>query len=50
MDEWVRQHVDDIDRFEPTGYPDGQALVGELVNDVDQAKFTPGVDGVDGPC
>ena len=41
QDEHVRQHVDDIDRFEPARNPDGQALVGELVDDVEQANFAP---------
>ena len=41
QDEQVRQHVDDIDRSEPARHPDGQALVGELVDDVEQAKFAP---------
>src|ERR1041384_7876157 len=27
------------DRFEPAGYPNGQAFVSELVDDVEQAKF-----------
>jgi hypothetical protein len=39
QDEQVRQHVDDVDRFEPAGHPNGQALVRELVDDVEQAKF-----------
>jgi hypothetical protein len=41
QDEQVGQHVDDIDRFEPARHPDGQALVGELVDDVEQANFAP---------
>ena len=36
-----RQHVDDVDRLEPAGYPNGQALVGELVDDVGQSDFVP---------
>jgi len=39
QDEQVRQHVDDVDRFEPAGHPNGQALVRELVDDVEQPKF-----------
>jgi hypothetical protein len=41
QDEQIRQHVDDIDRLEPPGYPNSQALVGELVDDVEQADFAP---------
>jgi hypothetical protein len=33
QDKQVRQHVDDIDRLQPSGDPNGQALVGELVDD-----------------
>ena len=36
QDEQVRQYVDDVDRFEPARYPNGQALVRELVDDVEQ--------------
>ena len=39
QDEQVRQHVDDVDRLEPAGDADGQALVGELVDDVEHADF-----------
>jgi hypothetical protein len=39
QDEQIRQDVDDVDRFEPARYPNGQALVRELVDDVEQAKF-----------
>ena len=31
-DEQVLKYVDDIDRFEPGGYPNGQALMGKLVD------------------
>src|SRR6202035_6190993 len=31
--------VDDVDRLEPAGDPNGQALVGELVDDVEQAEL-----------
>ena len=41
QDEQVGQHVDDVNRLEPAGYPYGQALVGELVDDVEQADFAP---------
>ncbi len=41
QDEQVRQHVDDIDRFEPARDPNGQTLVGELIDDVEQADFAP---------
>src|ERR1700751_1557279 len=41
QDEQVRQHIDDIDRSEPAGYPNGQALMGELVDDVEQAELAP---------
>ena len=39
QDEQVRKHVDDVSRLEPAGDPDGQALVGELVDDVEHAEF-----------
>src|SRR3954451_3115640 len=39
QDEQVGEHIDDIDRLEPAGHPNGQALVGELVDDVEQAEF-----------
>jgi hypothetical protein len=39
QNEQIREHVDDVDRFEPARYPNGQALVGELVDDVEQADF-----------
>jgi len=39
QDEQVREPIDDIDRCEPAGYPNGQALVGELVDDVEQAEL-----------
>jgi hypothetical protein len=41
QDEQVGQDVDDVDRLEPAGYPNGQALVGELVDDVEQSDFAP---------
>jgi transposase len=37
----VGQHVDDVDRFEPARYTNGQAFMGELVDDVEQADFAP---------
>ena len=39
QDEQVRQDVDDVDRLEPAGDPDRQALVGELVDDVEHAEL-----------
>jgi hypothetical protein len=39
QDEQVREHVDDVDRLELAGDPDGQALVGELIDDVEQAEL-----------
>jgi hypothetical protein len=41
QDEQVRQHIDNIDRFKPARDPNGQALMGELVDDVEQADFAP---------
>jgi hypothetical protein len=41
QDEQVREHIDDVDRPEPARYPNGQALVGELVDDVEQAELAP---------
>ena len=41
QDEQVRQRVDDVDGFEPAGDTDGQALVGELVDDVEHADLAP---------
>ena len=39
QDEQVRERIDDIDGFEPAVHPDGQALVGELVDDVEHAEL-----------
>ena len=33
------REVDDVDRFEPAGDPDGEALMGELVDDVEHAEL-----------
>ena len=41
QDEQVREHVDDIDGLELAIHPDGQALMGELVDDVEQADLAP---------
>ena len=41
QDEQVRECVDDVDGFEPAGYPDSQTLVGELVDDVEHADLAP---------
>src|SRR3954468_5679605 len=38
QDEQVREHVDDADGLELASDPDGQALVDELVNDVEHAE------------
>ncbi len=45
-DKQVREHVDDVDRFEPAGYADGQALMRELVDDVEHADLAPVVGAV----
>ena len=37
QDEQVRERIDDVDGFEPAGDADGQALMGELVDDVEHA-------------
>jgi adenylate cyclase len=39
QDEQVREHIDDVDRLQSTRHPDGQALMGELVDDVEQAEL-----------
>src|SRR5947209_8762404 len=41
QDEQVGERVDDVARLEPARYPNGQAFVGELVDDVEHAKFAP---------
>src|SRR5215475_4197919 len=41
QDKQIREHVDDIDRLEPARYPDSQAFMGELVDDVEQAELAP---------
>ena len=46
QDKQVREHVDDVDRSEPAGYADGQALVGKLVDDVEHADLAPVVGAV----
>jgi len=38
-DEQVGEHIDDIDRLEPTRYLNGQTFVGKFVDDVEQAEF-----------
>src|SRR3954469_25384854 len=38
QDEQVREHVDHVDGLELASDPDGQALVGELVDDVEHAE------------
>src|SRR5262249_61953062 len=39
QDEQVREHIDDVDRLPSTRHPDGQALMGELVDDVEPAEL-----------
>ena len=41
QNEQVGEQVDDVDRFDPTGDPNGQALMGELVDDIEQPDFAP---------
>ena len=41
QDEQVRERIDDIDGLEPAGHTDGQALMGELVDDVEHADPAP---------
>ena len=46
QDEEVGQQVDDVDRSEPARHADGQALMGELVDDVEHADLAPVVSAV----
>ena len=41
QDEQVREHVDDVDRAQLPLHPDGQALAGELVDDVEHPVLAP---------
>jgi hypothetical protein len=41
QDEQIGQDVDDVDRFETARHANGEAFVGELVDDVEQADFAP---------
>jgi hypothetical protein len=41
QDEQIGQHVDDVRGLEPAGDPDRQALVGELVEDVEHPVLPP---------
>src|SRR3954463_94543 len=41
QDEQVGEHIDDVRRLEPAPHPDGQALVGELIEDVEQPELAP---------
>ena len=41
QDEQVREQVDDVDGFEPAGHPNGQAFMGELIDDIEQPQFAP---------
>ena len=38
-DEQVRERVDDVARLQSARYPNGQALMGELVDDVEHAEL-----------
>ena len=38
QDEQVGEHVDDVDRLQSARYPNGQALVSELVDDIEHAE------------
>ena len=46
QDEQVRQRIEDVDRPELSGHSDGQAFVGELVDDVEHADLAPVVGSV----
>jgi hypothetical protein len=46
QDEQIRQDVDDVDRLEPARHANGEAFVGELVDDVEQANFAPVMDAL----
>ena len=39
QDEQVGEHVNDVHRLQLAGDPDGQALAGELVDDVERAEL-----------
>lgn len=39
QDKQVREHVDDVGRVELARNPDGQALPGELVDDIERAEL-----------
>ena len=41
QDEQVREHVDDVDRLQPSVDTDGQAFMGKLVDDVEHAILSP---------
>jgi hypothetical protein len=41
QNEQVGEQVDDVGRFEPASHPNGQALMGELVDDIEQTDFAP---------
>ena len=41
QDEQVREHVDDVDRLEPSAHADRQAFVRELVDHVEHAILSP---------
>ena len=46
QDEQVREHANDVDRIQLAVHPDGQALPGELVDDVEHAILPPIVGAV----
>ena len=46
QDEQIGQDVDDVDRLEPARHANGEAFVGELVDDVEQANFAPVMDAL----
>src|SRR5215210_1342013 len=41
QDEQVREHIDHINCLQLPAHPDGQALAGELVDDVEHAELAP---------
>jgi hypothetical protein len=46
QNEQVRERVDDVDGFEPAGHTNGQAFMGELVDNVEHADPAPVVGAV----
>jgi hypothetical protein len=41
QDEQVRESINDINGSEPSGHPDRQALMSELVDNVEHADLAP---------